>query len=199
MNIPLKIHQLDIWQEQNHLIKNFSYDFYSQKIYALLGDNGAGKSTLLKTIVGLLVLKPQKILINGQDLKDFSRQKISTEISFLTQHSPIQPYCLGKNRISQGLIPTFGRSRLPGKRELALVSQISQELNICHLLERPLMKMSGGEQRLVHLARCLINPNFNILLLDEPTVYLDMKQKIRLIKLLKNLAKKGKTYNLFQS
>ncbi|HXW53105.1 MAG TPA: ABC transporter ATP-binding protein [Myxococcota bacterium] len=188
----LDVLNLSLIRGQKMLVKDFSYCFTGGLVYALLGNNGAGKTTLLKTLAGLLTLEFNQVLIDGQDLRSMHEGERARIISFLLQHSPEQPYCTAISRITHGLMPILGFNFSPDQKSMALIEQVAQRLNIQHLLRRRLRDLSGGEQRLVHLAKCLINPNVRILLLDEPSVFLDFSQAHRLGHYLREMAHFGK-------
>ncbi len=97
------------------------------------------------------------------------------------QHSPEQPYCTAQSRIAHGLVPSFGYQHFVDAESVELIEQTAIGLKIKHLLERRLATLSGGEQRLVHIAKCLINPSTQVLLLDEPSVFLDFTQQNNLL------------------
>lgn len=176
----LVVSNLELSVRDKVLIKSFSLTFSPGKIYALVGDNGSGKTTLLKTLAGLNYFGPNHVLINGDDIYGLAPKNRAQIISFLMQHSPEQPYCTALSRIAHGLMPTLGYYHFLDQATCSLIELTARRLNIQHLLHRVLSKMSGGEQRLVHIAKCLISPSTKILLLDEPSVFLDFTQQANL-------------------
>lgn len=188
----LQLNNLSIVRSKKALINDFSHSFGDGRIIALVGDNGSGKTTLLKTLAGLIRAEHDQILIDGQDINSLSRQIRAIHISFLLQHSPDQPYCTAKSRIAHGLMPLFGYDFFLDEKTETMIDTMARRLNIQHLLHRMLSRMSGGEQRLVHIAKCLINPSSKILLLDEPSVFLDFTQQTNLAKNLKEQAEQGR-------
>lgn len=189
----LQIDHLFIAQGSRVLIKSFSEQLASHEICALVGKNGSGKSTLLKTLAGLIKTNGGHIFLDENDLAKLSPEEKAGSISFLPQTLPTHPYCSAQSRIAHGLIPIFGYDFFIHEKELSLITQMAQKLNVAHLLEKPLSKLSGGEERLIHLAKCLINPQVKLLLLDEPSVFLDFCEQDNLISCLKNQAELGKT------
>lgn len=188
----LTINNLSLKRKNDILINDFSAHISSSYIYSLIGNNGTGKTTLLKTLAGLLPIFPEKIFIDENDISNLSLKDRSQNISFLLQQSPFDPFCLGIDRIAHGLIPFSGFFEDPYLEDQNALKYIVNKLNIYHLLQKPLMNMSGGEQRLVYLAKCLLNHNAKIYLLDEPTVFLDFGQKNNLIKALRHLLEQKK-------
>lgn len=177
MHATLRIHDLDILQKSRTILENVNLSARPGDIIALVGQNGAGKTTFLKTLAGLLPMNKGEIWLDGKPFVHKPILQKAQTISFLLQETPIQPFCTGKNRIVHGLMPVRGLNFFPDDRAMEEILQISNSLHIQHLLDRKLSKMSGGEQRLVYLAKCLINDSAKLILLDEPTAFLDFKQR----------------------
>ncbi|MCA9507263.1 MAG: ABC transporter ATP-binding protein, partial [Myxococcales bacterium] len=106
-------------------------------------------------------------------MSPWDRAKI---VVLLQQTSPFQPYCLTQHRIAHGLVPIHGFSWLNDECIAQIYSQ-AKKLNIFHLLNRKLNAISGGEHRLIDIAKVLINQEAKLILLDEPSVFLDFSQK----------------------
>ena len=87
-------------------------------------------------------------------------------------------------------MPSLGFGWL-GEEAQLLITTMAQSFKLEHLLERPLAQLSGGEQRLVHIAKTLINPAQKLILLDEPSVFLDFTQKFLLAQRLSERAQQG--------
>lgn len=189
----LKIDNLSIWQDQRLLIHSFDEQVSEGEIIALVGNNGFGKSTLLKTLAGLLAIDSGTVKVGPVALDTLAPLERAQIISFLPQSSLSHPYCSAESRIAHGLIPIFGCDFFINVEHQAMIHHVAMRLKIEHLLKKPLAKMSGGEERLVHLAKCLINPQVKLLLLDEPSVFLDFSQQDNLARCLKEEASTGKT------
>ncbi len=176
MRAELVIDHLYLMRKSSLLIENFSTRIESGAIIALVGNNGSGKSTLLHTLGALLQAHSGDIKLNNQAISTIPSLERAKKIAILQQVSPIQPYCLAKNRIAHGLMPHFGFSWL-APEQLDRIEKLAQKLNIPHLLHRPLSAMSGGEHRLIDIAKVFINNQAQLILLDEPSVFLDFSQK----------------------
>jgi iron complex transport system ATP-binding protein len=188
----LIVKDLSIYVDGVVLLRSFSHQFAAKRIIALVGENGSGKTTLLKTLAGLLHHRTQQVFIDGQDMAALAPKKRAQYVSLLLQHSPEHPYCTARDRIAHGLVPSHGFQHFPTKKALELITATAADLMISHLLDRKLMHMSGGEQRLTHIAKCLINPNTQILLLDEPSVFLDFIQQENLLRTLAQQKARGR-------
>lgn len=187
MKANLTIKDLTLEKHRKIVLNNISIKLEGGNIYALLGCNGAGKTTLLKSIVGLEPLATKSVLFNEIPIYELNKFTRAKKFSFLPQHSVIQLYCLAKYRIAHGLIPNFGFGTWLNENQTERIYEIANQLCIHHLLDRQINLMSGGEQRLVHIAKSMVNPNIELLLLDEPSVFLDFGQKEILAKSINNL------------
>ncbi len=188
----LALQNLSVRRSNKILLHNVSHQFMAGAIYALVGPNGSGKTTLLKTLAGIIHFEAKQVFIDDEDLKHIHRNKRANIISLLLQNHPEQLHCTTQDRIAQGLIPIYGFDFSPDEKARNLISHVASRLKINHLLHRSLMHMSGGEQRLTHLAKSLINPNTQVLLLDEPSVFLDFTQQNNVGKTLKEEAMLGR-------
>lgn len=180
----LVIKNLDIKINNNTIINGINLSIFAGEIYSLIGQNGSGKTSFLKTLAGLLPLAKEQIFLCKQDLASFSLNEKARNISLLLQHCPFEPYTLGIDRIAHGLLAM--------KDQDQAIFNIVDKLNIKHILYKPLMHMSGGERRLIYLAKCLVNKDIKLFLLDEPTVFLDFLQKDNLINIINSLQNMGK-------
>lgn len=187
----LLIKDLFVAREKNILIKEFSHQFEPGCIYAVVGNNGVGKTTFLKTLAGLTTPSSGNIFFEQVNLLTLNERDRAKIISFLLQDPPNQTYCTTLNRIAHGLMPTIGYDAFLDEHATSLIDEVAQRLNVHHLLSRRLHTLSGGEQRLVHLAKCLVNPHTKIVLLDEPSAFLDFSQQNNLGKNLKAHAQRG--------
>jgi len=176
-----------IYRAKHCVLNTLNAQVSAGEIIALIGANGAGKSTLLHGIVGLIEISGA-IFFDGEDLKGMNRRKKASLLTLLLQSAMPHPYCLAESRIAQGLVPLSGFRAFLDSETSFLIEQCARELNIAHLLTRPLSKMSGGELRLVNIAKCLVNHHTKLILLDEPSVFLDFAQKEILAK---NLLKRA--------
>lgn len=188
----LFIDHLAIKRNQEVLVHPFSERFFAGEIVALVGNNGSGKTTLLKTLAGLNPANERHIWLDNHDLFYLSPQKRASAISFLSQLAPDQPYCTARYRIAHGLMPLLGFDIFFDKNIQSQIDLVAKRLGIIHLLDRVLSHLSGGEQRMVHIAKCLIQPRTSLLLLDEPSVFLDFSQQKNLLHCLKEEAQKGR-------
>ncbi|WP_239256783.1 ABC transporter ATP-binding protein [Listeria ilorinensis] len=156
------------------------------KITTLIGPNGSGKSTLLRLIMHLLKPDQGEVWLKGQLLTDYSPKELAQEMTMLAQSPDGMLDVVTRDLVAYG--------RLPHKKWLGRISEedetvINWALHVTNLAElafRPLHALSGGERQRAWLAMALAQKT-PILLLDEPTTYLDIAHQLELLELLKKL------------
>lgn len=157
---------------------------FKGEMLGLLGPNGAGKSTLIRCIDR--ILKPQRgsILLNGQETKKMSRQKLAQHIGYVPQ--------AGSNGFPTTVFDTVLMGRRPHASWGSADSDIEKVIDVLELLEiksfalRDFRSLSGGEKQKVILARALVQEP-DVLLLDEPTSDLDIRHQLEVMEILKDI------------
>lgn len=169
------------------LIEEISLDFQPGILYGILGPNGSGKSTLLKTISRIWTPAKGEMHWQGKDLFQFSRKEMSRTLSLVPQNPPLFFDFNVQQMVAMGRYPHGCRtSEAQGKIKHSL-----RTVDAWHLRDRMLSQLSGGERQRVYIARALAT-EAPILLLDEPTAYLDLRHQLEIWQLLKELVKQGK-------
>jgi iron complex transport system ATP-binding protein len=160
---------------------NFSLD--QGKIMCILGVNGAGKSTLLKCMNR--ILKPQcgSVLVDGEDLLGMSQNKVARRMGYVPQRHPEARLTVFE-AVLMGRKPHI-RWTMTGD-DYELVEKIIQKIGIEHLAMRAVSDLSGGEIQKVAIARALAQSP-KILLLDEPTSNLDLKNQLEVMELIRTV------------
>lgn len=158
------------------------------EVLTILGPNGSGKTTLLKCLNRLL--KPKgNVFIDSFDVSKLEAREIAKNFGYVPQiHFPNFPYKVIDIVVS-GRTPYMDHS-IPKRKDYELAYNVLDQLRIMHLANRPYTQLSGGELRLILLARALVQ-NPRVLLLDEPTSHLDLKNKFLILNILIEIADKG--------
>jgi iron complex transport system ATP-binding protein len=155
------------------------------EVVIILGPNGAGKSTLLRCLDGLARPDEGTILLDGRPLAALDGPSRARAIGYVPQR-PEAAGLIAFDAVLLGRHPYFG-SRV-GEKDLRRVDAVFRTLDMEHLALRPLDAMSGGELQKVTLARALAQEP-SLLLLDEPTSNLDMKNQVEILSLLRHIAR----------
>ena len=170
------------------VIKNITFSLKQGEICTLLGPNGSGKSTLLKCINKLL--KPQKgvVFIEDKSINDLSEKELAREISYLPQeHNSSFPYTV-LDIVLMGRAPYIGLLSLPSKKDVMIAKKAIETVGMTDFMHKPYTELSGGQKKLVLIARALAQ-DAEILLLDEPTNHLDFKNQYVILSKIKKLIK----------
>lgn len=159
----------------------------------LLGVNGVGKSTILRTLAGFLPPLSGKVLIDGRDLTTFSLPQRSKVVSVVLTERFDVPYMKVIDLVGMGRSPYTGFFGTLTSEDEAIVGEAIEMVGIGSLAERTVDTLSDGERQKALLAKALAQQT-PIILLDEPTAFLDFHAKVSTLRLMLQLAHEtGKT------
>ncbi len=174
------------------IVKDLNLSIPKGKITTIIGSNGCGKSTILKTIARIIQPKSGDIYINNKNIKNQSPKDIAKVMASLPQ-SPQAPGGLTvEELISYGRFPHqkgFGKMK---KEDRDIVTWALKSTGIQDFRHRPMDALSGGQRQRAWIAMALAQQT-EILLLDEPTTYLDLAHQLEILKLLEELNRKQGT------
>lgn len=169
------------------LVSDVNVELQSGQLHCLIGRNGIGKSTLLKTLTGFLPKLSGNLLLDGQGIETFTQQALARKISIvLTQKPDVQNLTVAEV-IGLGRSPYtgfFGKLRV---RDCAVVNDAIRSVGIEPLRHRMIQTLSDGERQKVMIAKALAQET-PIILLDEPTAFLDFPSKAETFQLLRSMA-----------
>jgi iron complex transport system ATP-binding protein len=154
---------------------------------SLVGANGSGKSTLLRLLSRILPPQQGRVLLDGKAIHHQSMQAIARQLAILPQQPTIPPGLTVRQLVSLGRTPhqPWWQWELDADDHQAVEQAIAQT-QLEQLRDRPIEQLSGGERQRAFLALTLAQ-NPKILLLDEPTTFLDLHHQLELLELLKDL------------
>lgn len=163
------------------------------EITVFIGGNGCGKSTLLRSIARLLKPQEGSVLLSGEDITKLSTKEVAKKLAILPQ-TPIAPEGLSVLQlVKQGRFPYQTWLKQWSVEDEAIVNQALEATGMLDLKDRPVDELSGGQRQRAWIAMTLAQ-NTEVLLLDEPTTYLDMTHQIEILDLLFELnEKEGRT------
>lgn len=169
------------------ILKNISFKLFENERLCITGPNGSGKTTLLKCLCNILDFQGS-VFINNKNIKDIEVYK---SVSFLSQSSEIYFDYNVFDTVMLGRYANFKDKLLsiPSKEDKEFVFECLEKLNIIHLKDKLINRLSGGELQKVFLARAFAQ-NPKIILMDEPTNHLDLNSQIELIYNLKEWVNK---------
>ena len=169
------------------ILKNISFKLFENERLCIIGPNGSGKTTLLKCLCNILDFQGS-VFINNKNIKDIEVYK---SVSFLSQSSEIYFDYNVFDTVMLGRYANFKDKLLsiPSKEDKEFIFECLEKLNIIHLKDKLINRLSGGELQKVFLARAFAQ-NPKIILMDEPTNHLDLNSQIELIYNLKEWVNK---------
>jgi len=174
------------------VLKGISLEFPEGKVTALLGPNGSGKTTLLKVLLRILIPQEGNVYIDGKDINEFKRNSLSRLMAWVPQEEgSLFPYTVFEYLL-MGRAPHLGFFSLPTKRDEDIITKTLNGLGAPHLSCKSVLSLSGGEKRLVLIARALAQEP-EVLVLDEPTAHLDLGNKAKVLGIVRGIANLGKT------
>ncbi len=147
------------------------------ELWAVLGPNGTGKSTLLRAALGMGPWTRGEVQLLGRARGDWAPRALARKVAWVPQTFESAEGFSGLELVLMGRSPHLGLWGLPSAGDVALAHEVLTELGIGHLSERPAEALSGGERRMLMLARGLVQRP-ELLLLDEPTAFLDVAHQV---------------------
>ena len=169
------------------LAENIALGAKSGQILTLIGPNGAGKSTLLKTLAGQLAPLGGTVLLDGQDLTAYTGPDRARKLALMLPHTRRTELTTCFEFAAAGRIPYTGRLGILSPADRQAVQHALEVAGAAHLADRDFNCISDGQRQRVLLARAICQQP-QVLLLDEPTSFLDIKGKIELLTILQKLA-----------
>lgn len=185
----IEVNNLSFSYDYNNkkILKNISFKLFENERLCIIGPNGSGKTTLLKCLCNILDFQGSAF-INNKNIKDIEVYK---SVSFLSQSSEIYFDYNVFDTVMLGRYANFKDKLLsiPSKEDKEFVFECLEKLNIIHLKDKLINRLSGGELQKVFLARAFAQ-NPKIILMDEPTNHLDLNSQIELFYNLKEWVNK---------
>ncbi|MDY4387510.1 Fe(3+) dicitrate ABC transporter ATP-binding protein FecE [Pectobacterium aroidearum] len=174
------------------ILDELSLSLPAGKITALLGPNGCGKSTLLKCFAKLLTPESGAIELNGKPLSAFSARQLSRHLALLPQQHLTPEGITVRDLVAYGRSPWLSLWGRLSQDDRQRVQRAMEKTHIVDLADKRLTDLSGGQRQRAFLAM-LLAQDTPVVLLDEPTTYLDINHQVELMKLLRELNQAGKT------
>lgn len=185
----ISVKNLSVAYEDNLIIDNMNLTIPKGEISIIIGANGCGKSTLLKTIGRIIKPKAGEIFINDKNIKNLKEKHIATQVAFLPQ-GPVCPSGITvKELVAYGRFP---HQRMIGGLSIhdkEVIEWAIEETGLKDFADREIENLSGGQRQRAWIAMTLAQET-DIIMLDEPTTYLDMSYQLEVLEVLEKLNKK---------
>lgn len=183
---------MDINQLQFHyknseaIIRSLSTTIAAGKITTILGPNGSGKSTLLSLMAKNLVPTSGQVIVNGRDLQQLTQKELARQLAVVHQQNEAPIDLTVERLVAFGRLPYRHLFSSDTQEDKEAVEWAMACTGLASLKSKPLIELSGGQKQRAWIAMALAQQT-KILLLDEPTTYLDMYYQIELLELVRSL------------
>ena len=188
----LTIEGLQVSYGDKTILQDLNLQIPEGKITALIGPNGCGKSTLLKTVARIIKPEHGRVRLQGEDLHKLDTREVARKLALLPQ-APVTPEGVTiAELVGYGRAPWRSRWGRLTEDDNQIVQQSLQQVGLAELADRPATALSGGQRQRAWIAMILAQQT-DLVLLDEPTTWLDIAHQIELLELMRRLNLQGKT------
>ena len=170
------------------VVKDLTFSLRPGGILTLIGPNGAGKSTILKTLARRLEPVAGTVLLDGKALAAMAENELARRLSIVTTERVRAELMSSREVVATGRYPYTGRLGILSEHDRAVVDEAMALTHVTELRDAPFEQISDGQRQRVMLARALCQEP-EVLLLDEPTSFLDVRYKVEFLTTLKTLAR----------
>ena len=173
------------------VLRGVDLEVAAGEVVGLLGPNGAGKTTLLRVATRVAHADAGRVLVGGRDVASISRAALAREVAVVPQDTQLPFPFRAAEVVLMGRAPHLGLLGFESDDDVERARAALARVGIAHLADRSLLALSGGERQLVTVARALAQDP-RVLLLDEPTAFLDLRHRVEVLELLRALAAEGR-------
>ncbi|WP_208589643.1 ABC transporter ATP-binding protein [Gracilibacillus suaedae] len=189
----LDVNNISVGYSNDLIIKDLSVSMPKHKITTIVGPNGCGKSTLLKTIVRVLQAKEGAVFLEGKAIHTLDTKEVAKRMAILPQTAQAPSGLTVFELVSYGRFPHRKRMGRLSKQDYEYIHWALDVTGLNDLRDQPANALSGGQRQRVWIAMALAQGT-DILVLDEPTTYLDLAHQLDILLLLQRLNKEeGRT------
>lgn len=191
MKYYFKTEKMSVGYHSVPLIENIEIGLKQGEILTLIGPNGAGKSTVLKSIANQLALITGTVYLKHQNIEKMSGTQLSQNMAVVLTERLRTELMTCEEVVATGRYPYTGRFGILSKDDLKVVEEAMELVHVTEIRNQDFTNISDGQRQRVMLARCLCQEP-KIVLLDEPTSYLDVKYKLEFLSVLQEMRRKKK-------
>lgn len=189
---PLIADNIRVGYGNRVIIDDLSVTIPAGELTVIVGPNACGKSTLLRALARMLPVTAGQVVLNGTPIKQLAPKAIARQLGLLPQ-SPLAPDgIIVADLVARGRYPHQGVLKQWSDADAAAVQQAMVRARVDELADRPVAELSGGQRQRVWIAMALAQDT-PILLLDEPTTYLDISHQVEVLRLARALQREGRT------
>ena len=183
----MKLEKVSAGYGQRVVVRDASIDIQKGEIICLIGPNGGGKSTLLKSINGTLGIKGGNIFLGKRDLSQLSAKEIAKELSIVITER-IRPQLMTcKDIVMSGRLPFSGGFGRYGREDEEIAHRSMETMKVDKLADTSYESLSDGQKQRTLIARAICQSP-RVLVMDEPTSYMDIKHRLELMEVVRQMA-----------
>ena len=187
----ISVRDLYVSYDGAEILHGVNADFPEGKISVILGPNGCGKSTTLRTLVRMVPESRGSTTMDGKDLTTLSQRELARLIAYLPQSRNV-PDITVERLVMHGRFPYLSYPRRYRREDREKVREALQWVGLTELSGRKMDNLSGGQRQKAYLAMALAQDT-DVILMDEPTTFLDIRHQFELLDRSRLLAEAGKT------
>ena len=184
MNIRGK--DISVQYDDKVVLNRVSIEVNKGEILTIIGPNGSGKSTLVKAICRSIKIDEGEITLEGENIRKIPTKSIAKKLALLPQVKSVSNDMLVEALVSYGRFPHLKFGKRMTKKDKDIVEWAMEKTGTIELRDRNVMTLSGGERQRAWIAMALAQKT-DILVLDEPTTYLDISYQMEVLELIKEL------------
>ncbi|MCH4166827.1 MAG: ABC transporter ATP-binding protein [Megasphaera sp.] len=177
---------ISIWRNEKEILHDVSLTVEEGAMVSVIGPNGCGKSTLLKGLCAMLPLREGTVSMGERNIRTFGRKELARHVAILTQVHEAPGDVTVRDLVWMGRFPYRNFYSGAAKEDSAYVDEAIRETGLVPYADHVVRNLSGGEQQRAWLA-VMLAQRAPVLLLDEPTTYLDIHHQIHMMKLLRRI------------
>lgn len=183
----LEVRDLAVSYGHTRIIDGLDLDVPPGGVTTVIGPNGCGKSTMLCAVAGLIPRERGTVTVGGEDTARMKRRELALKLAVLPQ-TPIAPEGLTvRDLVSRGRHPHQTWLRQVSPQDRAAVDEVMERTRVTQFADRPLERLSGGQRQRAWIAMVLAQDT-PLVILDEPTTYLDLSHSLEVLALVRQLA-----------
>ncbi len=186
----IRVEDLSVRLGKAEILHGVSMSVKGGEFVTVVGPNGAGKSTLLRCLDGILESSRGGVFIDGRSIEDMERRDLARAVSYVPQPDAGAVDYTVRSFVEMGRYPHLGAWSALTEEDVSAVFQAMELTGVEHLADRSLSSLSGGERQRASIAAALAQGG-SILLLDEPTSFLDYRHQVQILDLLDRLHLEG--------
>lgn len=175
---------------RREVLYNVSADFAGGEITSIVGPNGSGKSTLLKALIGLVPKSGGSVLVGGTPIENLNAAAVARRVAYLPQSKRI-PELSVMTMVLHGRFAHLSYPRRYRREDIAAAERALSAMGLSGMAGESISTLSGGTQQRVFLAMALAQDS-PVILMDEPTSFMDISHRIKLMELCRELADSGR-------